>query len=304
VTSGQFPVVAVVVTYNRRDLLEGCLTSIENQTHRPDLVLVVDNASNDDTAEHLVARDWVIAHRVIRLPRNYGGALGFAVGLHSASQFDADAVWLMDDDAAAQPDALEYLLEDMKVAAQEGVQPAFACSMVIWKDGSAARMNIPRANAQWNLTAARIGRQVVDVDSASFVSVLIPVAHARAVGLPHLGYFKWYDDTEYTLRLRGRFGPGICSLRSVVRHLPVHNEGALPWRTKAADVDDQVRGSLSLRDVRGVLSVSRDTAVALSSRSVGARHKARLLAGYLSGVAYRPPVLALDPDRPPASRRS
>lgn len=282
-------------------MLADCLASIEAQTHRPDLIIVVDNASTDDTAEFLEKGSWSIPVAKHRLPRNYGGALGFAVGMKAALAAGAESVWLMDDDAVATPSALEYLLEDTKVATRGGRQPAFTCSMVVWRDGSVARMNIPRANALWNESAARIDRQVVDVDSASFVSVLIPAEHIRGVGLPHIGYFKWYDDTEYTLRLRGTYGPGICSLHSVVKHLPAHNEGALPWRATADELEHHVRGlrnrvsaSLSLRDVRGILSVTRDAAISALSVSQPPSRRLRLLGGYLSGYLYRPPVLPVD----------
>ncbi len=296
-------VAAVVVTYNRRALLEECLAAIEAQTHRPDLILVIDNASTDDTAEHLQQRSWLIPHRVHTLPRNFGGAMGFAVGIEAALAAGADSVWLMDDDAIATPSALEYLIEDTKVASRGGRRPSFACSMVVWSDGTVARMNIPRANAIWNETAAGIGRAVVDVDSASFVSVLIASEHIRAVGLPHIGYFKWYDDTEYTLRLRGTYGPGICSMNSVVKHLSKHNDGALPWQATETDAVDHARAlrnrvsaSMSVRDVRGILSVTRDAAMAATSAQP-ARLRLRLLAGYLSGYLYRPPVLPADPPR-------
>lgn len=295
-------VAAVVVTYNRVSLLDQCLAALETQTLRPDLLIVVDNRSEDDTPAFLRDRNWVIPHKVVTMPDNYGGAMGFAVGIQAAAIAGVDAVWLMDDDAIANPDALEYLLEDMKVAGEGGLTPSFACSMVVWRDGSAARMNIPRANAQWNLSAAAVSRPVIDVDSASFVSCLIPMDHARAVGLPHAGYFKWYDDTEYTLRLRRRFGPGVCSLRSVVRHLPAHNEGALPWMATDVDVEhharalrNRVSASLTLRDVRGLLSATRDVGVAVVRPGASPRVKARLASGFFSGVVYRPPVRGVDP---------
>ena len=44
-------VAAVVVTYNRRDLLLESLTALEAQARRPDIVIVVDNASTDRSAE-------------------------------------------------------------------------------------------------------------------------------------------------------------------------------------------------------------------------------------------------------------
>lgn len=284
-----------MVTYNRWELLEQCLGSIESQTRRPDRVIVVDNASTDRTAEHLDSRQWTIAHQVLRLPRNYGGAMGFAVGMRAAMRTDADSVWMMDDDAVATPTALEYLLEDVKLATEAGDAPAFACSLVVWRDGSFARMNVPRANAQWNEVTARTGRAVIDVDSASFVSVLIPCDHIRAVGLPYVGYFKWYDDTEYTLRLRSVFGPGICSLASVVKHLPAHNEGALPWQATDADLEhharalrNRVSASLTLMDVRGLLSVTRDTLKTAATPAQPLKSRMRMLGGYVSGLTYRP----------------
>ena len=46
-------VVAVVVTWNRRDLLRESLRAIAAQTHPPRRTIVVDNASDDGTATML-----------------------------------------------------------------------------------------------------------------------------------------------------------------------------------------------------------------------------------------------------------
>jgi rhamnopyranosyl-N-acetylglucosaminyl-diphospho-decaprenol beta-1,3/1,4-galactofuranosyltransferase len=43
-------VVAVVVTYNRRELLLESLAAVRAQSRAPDVVIVVDNASSDGTA--------------------------------------------------------------------------------------------------------------------------------------------------------------------------------------------------------------------------------------------------------------
>ena len=50
VTSQPPRVTAVVVTYNRRDLLLEALAAVHAQTLVPDAVIVVDNASTDGTA--------------------------------------------------------------------------------------------------------------------------------------------------------------------------------------------------------------------------------------------------------------
>jgi len=46
-------VAAIIVTYNRRDLLLRCIESIKNQSLAPDLIIIVDNASTDGTLQFL-----------------------------------------------------------------------------------------------------------------------------------------------------------------------------------------------------------------------------------------------------------
>ena len=67
-------VAAVVVTYNRRELLEQALDALEAQTRRPDHLIVIDNASTDSTAEYLAERTFGIETTVRRLAENTGGA--------------------------------------------------------------------------------------------------------------------------------------------------------------------------------------------------------------------------------------
>src|SRR5581483_11127319 len=89
-------VVAVLVTYNRRDLLTEALGALGRQTRPLDAVLVVDNASNDGTPD--LVRDRFPAVELVSLRRNTGGAGGFAAGVACALDRGADLVWLMDDD--------------------------------------------------------------------------------------------------------------------------------------------------------------------------------------------------------------
>ena len=97
-------VIAVVVTYNRRDLLAEALPAVLAQSRAPDAVLVIDNASTDGTAEMVAARFPSV--RLATARRNTGGAGGFAYGLALALAEAADLVWLMDDDTVPEPGAL------------------------------------------------------------------------------------------------------------------------------------------------------------------------------------------------------
>jgi rhamnopyranosyl-N-acetylglucosaminyl-diphospho-decaprenol beta-1,3/1,4-galactofuranosyltransferase len=207
-------VAAVVVTYNRIGLLAEALTALGAQTRRPDRIVVVDNASGDGTAEMVRAR--FPDADLLELPRNTGGAGGFAAGIAHALKGEADWLWLMDDDTVPEPGALAALL----AAAGPGADaPVLVGSRVVWTDGRDHPMNTPRrkprASAAETERAAAVNGY--PVRSASFVSVLVDAVRVRERGLPVADYFLWNDDFEFTMRLlRGR--RGLVCRDSVVVH--------------------------------------------------------------------------------------
>ncbi|WP_254185157.1 glycosyltransferase [Nocardioides panacis] len=216
-------VVAVVVTWNRRDLLVESLAALAAQTHAPLEVVVVDNASTDGTAE-LLARDHTGLH-VVHLTANTGGAGGFAAGIERALTLAPDLVWLLDDDTVPTPTAAERLVAAWSTYPATGSgrrparRPAVLASRVVWTDGRDHPMNTPRpkpfASSRERAAAAQVG--CVPVRSASFVSIMCDAAVVRERGLPVADYFLWNDDFEYSTRLiRGRAGLSVPD--SVVVH--------------------------------------------------------------------------------------
>lgn len=215
-----YDVVAVVVTWNRKQLLMGALDALAEQDPAPKAVVVVDNASTDGTAaavrERFVAVDLVVSDT------NTGGAGGFASGVARAlADHHPDVLWLMDDDTVPQPGALAELLRayGSHRGDPDGRRPALVASRVVWTDGRAHPMNTPRpkpgARRPERRNAAAIG--CVPIRSASFVSVLCDAAAVRERGLPVADYFLWNDDFEFTTRLlRGR--TGLLCPSSLVEH--------------------------------------------------------------------------------------
>lgn len=214
-TQTQPRVVAVVVAWNRQELLQQTLDGLAAQTRRADAVVVIDNASTDDSA--LVAREHAVVTEVLTMPRNLGGAGGFAAGIARAVVTQrADLVWIMDDDTIPTDAALEALLS---ARANYPGTAAVLASKAVWVDGREHPMNRPRRrpllSRELRERAEQVGAQAIR--TASFVSILIDARAIVEEGLPVADFFLWNDDFEYTARLlRRRIGLYVPA--SVVEH--------------------------------------------------------------------------------------
>ena len=206
---------AVVVTYNRRQLLLEALAAVHAQSRVPDAVVVVDNASADDTAA--AVRTHYPSAQLAELAHNTGGAGGFAYGMALALAGGADLIWLMDDDTVPEPDALRAMLEARQV--HPGRPPALVASRVLWTDGRPHPMNTPRAKPFATKAEHRAAAAAgcLPIRSASFVSILVDAGEGRRRGLPQADYFLWNDDFEFTTRLL-RGNAGLFCPASVVVH--------------------------------------------------------------------------------------
>jgi GT2 family glycosyltransferase len=108
----------VIATYRRPAFVEECLDHLERQTVAPERIIVVDASPDTET------RDVVARHPGVEYRRNERGigstATSRAIGV---ADLEEDVVAFIDDDAFAEPDWLERLLEpyaDPEVAAVGG----------------------------------------------------------------------------------------------------------------------------------------------------------------------------------------
>jgi len=206
-------VTALIVTYNRSKLLQRCLEALRNQTYPVSKILVVNNASTDDTLPRLQSE--FPEAEVLNLSQNTGGAGGFSAGLSHLASKEQDFIWLMDDDAWAEPTALEELvLGTMAITPA----PSFSCSRVLSPEDDAVNLPHPLLDPSsacaWD---AYLTQGMLPLKACSFVSVLIPTQAVRQYGVPFAHYFLWFDDHEYTLRLSQEKAGWYIS-KSVVRH--------------------------------------------------------------------------------------
>lgn len=265
-------VVAVVVTYNRKALLERCLRALQAQTHALAAIRVVDNASTDGTAAFV--REAFPDIELRELPANAGGAGGFAAGFAWATKQTADWVWVMDDDVEPEPDALAQLFAPGLHADAGTVGLA---SLRLGFDGQPQPLQTGWYDpVRMRLSPAPADQGPVRIGYGSFAGTLFRLDAVRRAGLPEAGYFIWYDDVEYSLRL-ARLGRQYLVPASLVHH---HN----PFNAARARANATPRR----RPVRPYAQVWRSY-YSLRNRLLtlrAHRHGLARLAGYGFGIYY------------------
>lgn len=296
-------VVAVVVTWNRRELLERCLAAVLGQTLRPTRVVIVDNASDDGTATVLNDRYAALPGvQIVRTKTNIGGAGGFALGLNLALGGPGETAWLLDDDTVPSPGALEALVGARTAyLARTGTAPVLVASRAVWTDGREHPMNTPRpkpgAGAVERAHAQGVG--CIPIRTASFVSILVDLQRTREVGLPQAGFFLWNDDFEFTARLVRDRRALYCPASTVVHetkvfggtdadpgprfHLEVRNKVWTFGRSPGLSVPEKlVYGGATLRRWGRTVARSSDRATLWAG----------LVGGLREGVGQAPPSTA------------
>ena len=213
-------VFAVVLTFNRKELLRRCLDCVFAQSRPCDRVIVIDNCSSDGTSR-MLREEWGGRVEVHTLSRNVGASGGFNVAIRVAYQSGADFVWLMDDDVLPERDALAKLLEADQYLADQRVERAFVLSTAWTEDGKAT--NVPKVDTRpsdsgYEIWPSFLERKLVPVTRATFVSILLPRSTIAQYGLPLASMFIWGEDSEYTLRITDR-SPGFLVWESKVVHL-------------------------------------------------------------------------------------
>lgn len=222
-------VCAVVVTYNRKDLLLECLEALLKQTRPIQGMYIIDNFSTDGTPNVLLEKGYIfelppdkltepwerefeiknltdgshIKVHYVRMHENTGGAGGFYEGVKRGYEKGYDWLWLMDDDAEPKEDALEKLsfyFEKENIVALAGT--------VVNKEGNICYNHRGTINfekfypmIQTPLDDSLYKNTSVEIDMASFVGLLVNNVAIRKIGYPKKEFFIHHDDVEYCIRL-------------------------------------------------------------------------------------------------------
>ncbi len=192
-------VTCILVNWNRwQDTLE-CLEALSKSTYTNVTTIVVDNGSTDDSVSRIK-----VAYPAVLLLES-GSNLGFAggnnIGIRKSLENGADFVWLLNNDTKPAPDALAALVGKALSGPKIG-----AVSSVCYYASTPSVVQV-WAGAQLNLWIG-YGKNSTEphpdtwFDSLYGASMLITTDALREVGLLDQGFFHYWEETEFCLRLR------------------------------------------------------------------------------------------------------
>ncbi|WP_298743295.1 glycosyltransferase family 2 protein [uncultured Microbacterium sp.] len=185
-----------IVTFNRAHLLTRLLESITAMDPQPGHVVIVDNASTDDTGDVVESFRDRIGSEIIyrRLDTNTGGSGGFSEGMRLAYELGSTWIWLMDDDVEVLPDGLARMgAWAPRFKSIQGRRYDYDGSEFYWQYRVAERMGIPIPFAPSGFDASGYK----EMNSGCFEGMFIHRDIVEQIGLPDPRFFIYWDDQTY-----------------------------------------------------------------------------------------------------------
>ncbi len=213
------PVTVTVVNYNGAAFIDACLDALERLDGNVEEIIVVDNASTDDSPDRIRARGPKV--RLVRLDVNDGPCAARNAGLREAR---TDWVLQIDSDVIVQPDTLLQLLPQTREPGVAAVQPRAVLADdpgVVHYDGGS--MHYVGVMCLDNLLARVDGIPSApeDVDAVISMALLVDRGALLEAGGWDEAFFILFEDHDVSYRLRARG----YRLRRVPRAVVLHREG-------------------------------------------------------------------------------
>jgi hypothetical protein len=192
-------VACVVLNWNRWVDTIQCLNALKECIYPQLSLIIVDNGSTDDSVARIRSAHPDVL--VLESGTNLGFAGGNNIGIRYALMHGADYVWLLNNDTKPASDAVSALvakaLSDERLGAVASIC-YFADAPSVVQAWAGSRVNL------W-IGYGRLCTEPHDDDwlhSLNGTSMLIARTALRDVGLLDEGFFLYWEDTDFSLRLR------------------------------------------------------------------------------------------------------
>lgn len=197
-------VTAVVINWNGTSVVGACLESLLASTYQRLTVMVVDNASDDDSVRFICDRYPTV--RIEQTGSNVGFAGGANHGLRAARASGAEYILLMNNDVEVAPDAVSELVH----AAAEHSDAMLLGPKIYYADEPDVIWSAGGAVSFWTGHIRHLGIREKDlgqydelreVDYLTGCAVLLPAGMLDTVGELDETYYMYNEDTDWSTRV-------------------------------------------------------------------------------------------------------
>lgn len=183
----------IIVNWNGKDYLNGCLTTLFNQTYNYFEVIFVDNASIDGSVEFV--RQKFPQVKIIINRRNLGFSRGNIIGLKYSN---GEYIFLLNNDTELHPQVLEKLLNAIQTPNIAG-----ACGKIYsLSEKNKCIFTLPKIHP---LTGEAIwindDLPTQKVDYLSGNSMLLKRSIIEKIGFLDKAYFAYFEETDLCARI-------------------------------------------------------------------------------------------------------
>jgi glycosyltransferase involved in cell wall biosynthesis len=233
-------VCVIVLNYNGRQHLEYCLPSILATDYNALTIVVVDNASSDDSVE-FVRQHHPKANLVVSTV-NLGWSGGNNLGIEYARRIGAEYVILANNDIRVDT---RWVREAVQVAQQDS-QIGIVGFRILEPRGGEYDAGFTHAVAEWSELKINEPRWVDGMAMFFRTSVF------EHIGLIDEGFFVYGEDNDLERRAR-KAGYHVVEINVAVWHLGQGFFGKVPLRAGKLQIRNDLRLSLKHDDLLGVL---------------------------------------------------
>jgi GT2 family glycosyltransferase len=177
---------------------EACLTSLLRQDYPCLQVLVVDNGSTDGSVARIHTTFPNV--RVIETGNNLGFACGTNAGIRQALEDGAGLVWLLNNDTLVPPTTCSKLVAKALQQPDAGIVGSVlyylhdSTKIQAWGGGN---LSIGLGRSSHFIAPSSLGPH----SYLTFASALIPRDVLLRVGILYEGFFMYWDDADFALRV-------------------------------------------------------------------------------------------------------
>ena len=189
----------IILNWNNFAETSACLYSLRHLDYANYVVLVIDNASTDDSVSRL--RQTFPEVRFFESAKNVGFAGGCNCGIRNALAGQADYVWLLNNDTLVDASALRALVNRAERGSRNGAIGSALYfiddpeRMQVWGGGS---IDFVLGRSSHFLRPV----PEVQIEFITGASMLISRPAIESVGLFDEGFFMYWEDADLCLRLR------------------------------------------------------------------------------------------------------